>query len=292
MKKFVKVMLIIAAVFAAVGIGLTAGGAVMGAASGDDVIYEMGKHFQDTFGVGYDSVTAAVDTDAGSYGYSETMSGGEEGDSRVFRVAEAEKLEVELSYDELILEEHSGTGILVEVRNDPKEMVHVKEEGNTLKITSSRKLEKKRQIIISCPRDMKFRQMDIEVASGNIDVRRNIVADNLEIMLGAGEFVNSGTIEAAKAEFEVGAGEFKVTGLNAQEIDGQCGVGNLSLEVAGNEEDYSYSLECGIGDIAIGAENYGGFGKEKRINNPGATREIDLECGIGDVSVTFTEERE
>lgn len=292
MKKFVKVMLIIAAVFAAVGIGLTAGGAVMGAASGDDVIYEMGKHFQDTFGVGYDSVTAAVDTDAGSYGYSETVNGSEDGDSRVFRMTEAEKLEVELSYDELILEEHDGTGILVEVRNDPKGMVQVREEGNTLKVTSSRKLEKKRQVVISCPKDMKFREMDIEVASGNVEVRSNIVADNLEIMLGAGEFVNSGTITAEKADFEVGAGTLEVTGLDAKAIDGQCGVGELSLEVSGKEEDYSYSLECGIGDIAIGAGNYGGFGKEKRINNPGATGEIDLECGIGDVSVTFTGERE
>lgn len=289
MKKFVKIMLVLAAVSAAVGIGLAAAGAVMGAVSGDDVFYEVGKHLRDTFGVGYDYVTEEFSIDTDSYENGETLKDSEEGGSRVYPVAEAEKLEVELSYDELILEEHNGTGILVEVRNDPKELVRVKEDGNTLKIVSSRKLQKKRQVKISLPKDLKFREMDIEVASGIVDVRCDITADYLDVTLGAGEFVNSGIITVTEADLEVGAGSLSIAGLKAKDIDGQCGVGEMKLEINGREDAYSYNLECGIGNIQIGNEDYSGLGKEKRINNPGATGEIDLECGIGNVAVVFTE---
>lgn len=285
MKKFVKVMLIIAAVFASLGIGLAAGGAVMGASSENaDIISEVGKRFKDTFDMAYDIDIAELVRDDG-----EVKKGNAEGDSRIYNLGAAEKLEIELKSDELIFEEHTGTGIIVEVKNDSIELVKVSESGNTIKITSHGKRITNRIVKVSFPKDMKFHEAEISVSAGSVNVRGNISADKLKVHMGAGEFLNSGFITAKEADLEVGAGSMVMKGLNAQEIDGECGVGEMSLEINGKEQDYSYSLECGIGEINLGADSYSGLGKEKSINNPGAKGAIDLECGIGEIAVSFTE---
>lgn len=309
MKKFAKVMLILAAVFAAVGIGLAAAGAAMGAgAQSMEAVESLRARFGDTFDYFYGEAWEEVDSDdvyeaddADDYKDSrdesfddndnrgKTLEGTSRGDSRVYQVSEVEKLDINLKYDELFLREQDGTGITVEVQNDPKALVRVKESGNTLKITSSGKLEKKRQVLVSYPKNMKFREVELGVGAGNVAVESDLHADKLDVAMGAGEFTNFGTITTRKTELEVGAGSMNVKGLKTVELDGQCGVGDLTVEVNGKESDYSYSLECGIGNITLGDNDYSGLGKEQKINNPGASGEIDLECGIGNISVTFAE---
>lgn len=142
MNKFVKVLLVIAAVFASMGIGLTVGGAVMGASSENgDVVQEVKESFRNAFEFFYsddweEEWEEEVDNP-------ENAQGEKNGDSQVYELAPAENLEIELRYDELILEEYTGTGILVEVKDDSKGDVLVREDGTTLKIISNRKLKKK-----------------------------------------------------------------------------------------------------------------------------------------------------
>lgn len=113
------------------------------------------------------------------------------------------------------------------------------------------------------------------------------MADKMEIEIGAGEFVNSDSITVTGLDVEVGTGSAELTGVTAQKISGECGIGSLSLSIEGKVEDYDYNLECGIGDITIGDDNYSGFAKEKEITYPGSTGEIDLECGIGEIQLSF-----
>ena len=64
-------------------------------------------------------------------------------------------------------------------------------------------------------------------------------------------------------------------------------MGTMDLEISGQKSDYSYTLECGIGSIQIDGDEYSGLAQEKQIDNPGASRYIDLECGIGTINVAF-----
>ena len=55
------------------------------------------------------------------------------------------------------------------------------------------------------------------------------------------------------------------------------------------ESDYEYDLECGIGDLKVGGNFYGGVGNSQHISNPDANRHMNLECGIGKIEVVFAE---
>ena len=306
MKKFMKVMLIIAAVFASVGIGLTVGGTVMGARMGDaDVVQEVEKHFRNLFGIAHHVETVEVEVLEDEEDISHAEEAEEEPehtkkvkemetvqknntDSRAYRFSEMDNLEIELKYDELILTEHTGTELLVEVNNDSEGNVKVQEDGNTLEITSSRKLAVNRQVKISFPKDKKFHEIELAVGAGTVEIQSSLTADKLDVNMGAGVFENYGTITVSEADLEVGTGSLTITGLSAQEIDGECGIGEMRLEINGREEAYNYSLECGIGNIQLGSKDYSGLGREKIITNPGAKGTISLECGIGEIGVSFS----
>lgn len=118
------------------------------------------------------------------------------------------------------------------------------------------------------PRDMKFDEVDLEVGAGEADVNGLI---------------------ASKMDIEVGAGEAKITNLDVQNLNSETGTGELYVELVGSEADYSYDVECGIGEIKINGNSLGGFGSKQNITNPGASRFLSLECGIGKVQVAFQE---
>lgn len=125
------------------------------------------------------------------------------------------------------------------------------------------------------------------MGSGILDLRSDFAANSLDISVGAGEFKNSGSITAIETDLEVGAGTMDLTGLDAREISGECGMGTMDLKISGQKSDYSYTLECGIGSIQIDGDEYSGLAQEKQIDNPGAKKYIDLECGIGTINVEF-----
>lgn len=122
------------------------------------------------------------------------------------------------------------------------------------------------KITIVIPKDMKFEEVDMEV--------------------GAGEATVSG-LTANTLDIEVGAGQADFTSLDVQNLNAETGAGELNVELIGSESDYNYDVECGIGEIEIGGNSYGGFGSEQNITNPGAERFLDLECGVGEVQVAF-----
>lgn len=93
-----------------------------------------------------------------------------------------------------------------------------------------------------------------------------------------------------EVDIEVGAGRAVVTELDAKELDAQVGAGQLIITMTGEESDYDYELECGIGHIEVGSSSYSGLGYEKEISNPGATRHFSVECGAGEVQIQFAKQ--
>lgn len=205
----------------------------------------------------------------------------------IYYFAVKDNLEFDLSYDELILEEQDAREITVEISGDSDHNVRIEEEKNSLEITSSRKLKTNRTVKVSYPKDTSFREVEINLGAGRMELRSSLTADSLDIGLGAGEVVNSGIITATEVDLEVGTGSMKLGSVDAKKIEGECGMGEMHLSIAGSQPTYSYSLECGIGEIRIGKDSYSGLGREKEIRNPGTERTVDLECGIGEITVEF-----
>lgn len=125
-------------------------------------------------------------------------------------------------------------------------------------------------------------------ASIVIRIPQNYSFEEFELEVGAGEATVDGMV-AEEASINVGAGKASVTNLDAKDINAETGAGELYLEVVGKKEDYSYNLECGIGELEVGKDSYSGLGSEKRIKNPDAKRFLEAECGIGKVQINFTE---
>ena len=306
MKKFTKGMLIAAGIFAAAGIGLTAAGGVMGASmseltgvnslkrilwmtewdddhddyddNDEDDDYEdhvehdgmehsaeMGQKNMESAAVGNESAT----------------------DGTVYQLKyQPTKLDIELKYDELILEE--GDSFCVRVYDDNGKNVTVKESSDTLKVRSTKKLSKTRKVCISYPEDVKLQELEIEMGAGTVYLNRDIETEKLSVEMGAGEFESKNPVTAREADLEIGTGSMTFADLSARKTDGECGLGEMDLTLTGTQEDYNYDLECGVGNLDVGSDSYSGLGREKSISNKGADRKLNLECGMGNVSVDFS----
>lgn len=288
MKKSTKVLLVMAAVFLAVGIGFTVGGVAMGATIDSvEVLKNIKEHrswfrFVDVLDNDWDWDGDHWEPDENK---TETASV-KSGNTRVYQTSPVEEMHIRLKSDELLLKEYEGDTIKIEVENDASEYVTVRSDEEELEITSTRK-KSNRSVTVFYPKGSSFQEIDLEVDAGTVEITGTLQTEEFSVTVGAGELTGTGGIMAKECDVEVGAGEISLKGIDAETISGECGIGTLELGVKGTEKDYNYSLECGIGEISIGKESYSGLGAEKDIENPGAFRELDLECGMGEIVVNF-----
>lgn len=302
MKKFTKGMLIAAGIFAAAGIGLTAAGGVMGASMSeltgvnslkrilwmtewdddhDDYDDIDDDDYVDHDGMEYSAEVGQKNMEPAAVGNESST------DGTVYQLKyQPTKLDIELKYDELILEE--GDSFCVRVYDDNGKNVTVKESSDTLKVRSTKKLSKTRKVCISYPEDVKLQELEIEMGAGTVYLNRDIETEKLSVEMGAGEFDSKNPVTAEEADLEIGTGSMTFADLSAKKISGECGLGELDLTMTGTQEDYNYDLECGVGNLDVGSDSYSGLGREKSISNTGADRKLDLECGMGNVSVNFS----
>ena len=323
MKKFTKGMLIAAGIFGAVGIGLTAAGGVMGASMSEltgvkslkrvllvadgDYDYDDSDDYDDDDDYDDYDYDDSDDYDSDDYDDSDDCDDSEdyddsddddsedyvrtvdedEEDGTVYQLKyQPAKLDIELKYDDLILEE--GDSFCVRVYDDSGKNVTVKESSDTLKVRSTKKLSKNRKVCISYPEDVKLQELEIEMGAGTVYLNRDIETEKLSVEMGAGEFESKNPVTAMEADLEIGTGSMTFADLSARKTDGECGLGELDLTLTGTQEDYNYDLECGVGNLDVGSDSYSGLGREKTISNKGADRKLDLECGMGNVSVDFS----
>ena len=310
MKNFTKGMLIAAGIFGAVGIGLTAAGGVMGASMSeltgveslkrvllvadgdydydDSDDYDSDDYDSDDYDDDDDYDDSSDYDDSDDYDDSEDYARAEdEEDGTVYQLKyQPAKLDIELKYDDLILEE--GDSFCVRVYDDSGKNVTVKESLDTLKVRSTKKLSKNRKVCISYPADVKLQELEIEMGAGTVYLNRDIETEKLSVEMGAGEFDSKNPVTAEEADLEIGTGSMTFADLSARKTDGECGLGELDLTLTGTQEDYNYDLECGVGNLDVGSDSYSGLGREKSISNKGADRKLNLECGMGNVSVDFS----
>lgn len=304
MKKFTKGMLIAAGIFAAAGIGLTAAGGVMGASMSELTGVNSLKRILrmtewDDDHDDYDDIDDDDDDRVEHDGMEHSAEMGQKNmepaavgnesatDGIVYQLKyQPTKLDIELKYDELILEE--GDSFCVRVYDDNGKNVTVKESSDTLKVRSTKKLSKTRKVCISYPEDVKLQELEIEMGAGTVYLNRDIETEKLSVEMGAGEFESKNPVTAREADLEIGTGSMTFADLSARKTDGECGLGEMDLTLTGTQEDYNYDLECGVGNLDVGSDSYSGLGREKSISNKGADRKLNLECGMGNVSVDFS----
>ena len=287
MKKGTKGMLIAAGAFAVAGIGFCIGGiSVAAVETGGNVFDQAGQLLQDN-----DYPLAGL-IHWGNAQYHSSDIDWDALDGNTVDMDFASDLEISLKYDELLIQEYDGDKIRVNVANDAKNDVVVKETSGKIMITDTRSgnVKKKKQIKVIVPSGKDFDTVSLGVDMGTIDLECDLKVQELSVEVGAGEFSGYGNITAAYCDLQVGAGTIDIDQLDIQKLNADCGAGEIDMVVTGKEKDYNYDLSCGMGEINLEDSEYSGLGIEKNISNEGARKDMVLECGMGEIDVEFTGE--
>lgn len=287
MKKGTKGMLIAAGAFAVAGIGFCIGGiSVAAVETGGNVFDQAGQLLQDN-----DYPLAGL-IHWGNVQYHSSDIDWDALDGNTVDMDFASDLEISLKYDELLIQEYDGDKIRVNVANDAKNDVVVKETSGKITITDTRSgnVKKKKQIKVIVPSGKDFDTVSLGVDMGTIDLECDLKVQELSVEVGAGEFSGYGNITAAYCDLQVGAGTIDIDQLDIQKLNADCGAGEIDMVVTGKEKDYNYDLSCGMGEIDLENSEYSGLGIEKNISNEGARKDMVLECGMGEIDVEFTGE--
>lgn len=287
MKKGTKGMLIAAGAFAVAGIGFCIGGiSVAAVETGGNVFDQAGQLLQDN-----DYPLAGL-IHWGNAQYHSSDIDWDALDGNTVDMDFASDLEISLKYDELLIQEYDGDKIRVNVANDAKNDVVVKETSGKITITDTRSgnVKKKKQIKVIVPSGKDFDTISLGVDMGTIDLECDLKVQELSVEVGAGEFSGYGNITAAYCDLQIGAGTIDIDQLDIQKLNADCSAGEIDMVVTGKEKDYNYDLSCGMGEINLEDSEYSGIGIEKNISNEGARKDMVLECGMGEIDVEFTGE--
>lgn len=300
MKKGWKIFWIICASLTGIGAALCIGGAVMGAD-----FYEVEAALNTRSGWGWIDESEYYDDDDyddyDDYAETEYCDG-----TRQHAPQQAEEsmmfsgikeLDVDVNYLKVWIRESEESEVRTELFNIPEEVkdnLLIYQEGSELNVEIRRMSE-----VI---KEMKNRG---EVAGITIWIPKDLTMHSASLSCGAGELLVD-NIRTAELDLEIGAGTAEITDFTADQLDVscdvgevfvagtanvesqiECGIGAVTYQANGAKEDYSYDLECGVGTISIGEEEFSGIDTQKRQADAGAV--IDVECNIGTVLITFTE---
>lgn len=289
MKIFTKIMLIIAGVFATIGAICMVVAFAMGLTTNHLVDMVQDGRFSFDEGdlhISFDDNDLDIDLDQDMTLESDTQTG----DSSVYTIEEVcSSMDIEF-----------GAGIL-DIRYDDVEYIQLKQtnisnlkvkvKNHTLVISEGADVNvnlddiEDRSLTILIPKDMKFEEVELEIGASKADIK-DILADDISITVGAGQ-ADITKLVAKQLDLEVGAGQATVVQLDVEKLNVEAGMGQVNILLNGVQEDYNYSVECGIGNVVVGTASYGGLGAEQSVKNEGATKEINVECGIGEVVIKF-----
>lgn len=299
MKRFLKVILVLAAVFGAVGLGLTAGGAAMGATMGDVSVLDQAAQVLDILDIGdsgddpednmyesEDDFQANAEKAVNEKGVL-TDNADSSDYTKVYEASAVSDLSCDLRYEELILKTWNEDKVQVKVSGKDHNRVEVSNDNGCLKIESNKKV-RNRSVEIFCPENSRFKKVKLQMGTGTIELDGDFKADQLEVNVGAGTLENSGSLDVKEADFTVGVGTADISGLQVEKLNGSCGMGNMDLILAGKASDYNYELKCGLGNLEVDDSLETSITSgNKQITNEGAAKNIKLDCGMGNVQVDF-----
>ena len=69
-----------------------------------------------------------------------------------------------------------------------------------------------------------------------------------------------------------------------KESDGM--VFNTGAALLDEQDNFNYSIDCGIGEVILGGDSYSSLGVSREIDND-AEKKMELHCGVGQIHVEY-----
>lgn len=197
-------------------------------------------------------------------------------------IQEIEALEIEVENADITIIGVSEAVNINYFSNREKNLFKV--EGTTLKI-EDKKVSKIPTILeIYVPVGV-LNKIEIDMEAGELSADR-IIADNFSINMAAGSVQIDELIVTGEADLQVDAGKMIIGYYDGTKLDAECAMGSIMVVCEGNQDDYNYEMECGMGQIVFGQESYSGLGEEIYIDNR-SSKLIGASCDMGEIMLEF-----
>lgn len=150
------------------------------------------------------------------------------------------------------------------------------QKGSELKIDSSVSWNffgignKNAKLEIYIPKSQEVKKIKIDAGVGSLEV-------------------GDAFLKCQELEIDSGVGDCTIRADITKKLSIDGGVGDIKVILKGEEADFNYDVDSGLGNTDIGGSHGSGFGSDQKIDN-GASKDIDLDIGVGSVTIDFEEE--
>lgn len=275
MKTWKKVLLIISAIAAAIGISCI----VIGVALGGRFRDVQRLVLNNFYGIHGSWVSDWDDWDEDWADWSDwedwkfwehhagdRASDGSDAQSR-FAYSDVNDLEIETGYGQILIQSHDETDIKVEAENITPQKFSSRMDGDKLVIRDkTKKIDSLKGTVITVylPKDAKFQDVELEIGAGSAEIEG---------------------LTAREIKCSVGAGQIDASNIDADEVELDCGAGRINAMLAGKQSDYRLKGECGLGQVQFGDSSFNALGKNISQGNGG--RLVEADCGVGQIDIQF-----
>ncbi len=227
-------------------------------------------------------------------------------DRELISQGSVEELILEVGGSMVKIEDSDDENIYIEGKNVGKMQAYV--EGSTLYVKSVRPANlmdeiKNSEITLYLPEDCSLHLVDVSLGAGQLKMEDMEIA-NMKASIGAGQLLleemNIETLEVSLGAGElrakdmtvyilsasIGAGNMDFEGAVNGSAEIGCSMGNVSMELEGDKQDFNYQLSCVAGNMEIDGDSYAGAAVERTIDN-GADKSMEIDCSMGNVKVEF-----
>jgi len=142
------------------------------------------------------------------------------------------------------------------------------------------------KITVYLPADFTADQITLSLGAGKVSAEQ-LWAKDATLSVGAGDFTAEDAV-LQKVDMNCGAGRIALTGSVTGDSKVKCGVGQIELLLTGDETDYNYTVDVGIGEVSINDSTYGGS-SHQNIPHEGAQYDLELKCGVGQINLQIGE---
>lgn len=267
--KIALVMIIIGLIF--IGIGLGTGGSMKSLSIGPHTFNEMGHNYNIP-NLGHKKEEVMNDfTSDDIHSMDIKIDAGE------VQILEGDDFKLVSNYKDNYIESYEEDGTW---KIKTKNSLRSKWFGFTI----GHNINKVGSIDIYIPKDFHGKSISLEVGAGKMTIHK-LKADEIDLEVGAGKMTIDSLDANKKADIEVGVGHI---GIDQAKLNGksiiECGIGNIEIGLVGEEKDYNFNVDAGIGSVKINDAKYSMTSSTRSLGDHSGN-EIYIECGIGNVVI-------
>ncbi|MGN0973591.1 MAG: DUF4097 family beta strand repeat-containing protein [Bacilli bacterium] len=197
----------------------------------------------------------------------------------------------------------TGKNLKIESNN---KYINSKQDKNKFYITERKHRlshhNKNNELIIYVPKDLIFEEVAIESGAGKVKIY-NLSSKELNLYLGAGKVkisnltvLDNASIDGCTGkmiidsssihnlDLDMGVGKLSITSKLSGDNKIDSGVGEIDLSLLGNPDDYTITLDKGLGSTTIDGKNI-----SDDITYGSGSNKLDINGGVGSIKINFLE---